>query len=176
MKFCKILSLVLAVLMLASAFVACGESTEPNETQANTKAPSGNDGAETEPETVDPVEEALGRLTDIDWGNEEFCVLFANDIAGYAEEVQAEAEASDQTSSAVINDAVYERNILLEDRCNLIFMPIPSTNPAIPGEVNAECQTNNGDYDLVLAPASTTSGMATSGFLYNYLDMEIDYE
>ncbi len=176
MKFCKILSLVMAVLMLASAFVACGESTEPDETQANTKAPSGNDGAETEPETVDPVEEALGRLTDIDWGNEEFCVLFANDIAGYAEEVQAEAEASDQTSSAVINDAVYERNILLEDRCNLIFMPIPSTNPAIPGEVNAECQTNNGDYDLVMAPASTTSGMATSGFLYNYLDMEIDYE
>ncbi len=176
MKFYKILSLVLAVLMLMSTFVACGESTEPDETQANTKAPSNDNGNETEPETVDPVEDALGRLTDIDWGDEEFCILFANDIGGYAEEVEAEAEASDQTSSAVINDAVYERNILLEDLCNLTFTPIPSTNPAIPGEVNAECQTNNGDYDLIMAPASTTAKMATSGYLYNYMDMDIDYE
>lgn len=180
MKFYKLLSLILAVLMLTSTFVACGESSDPADTQTETKAPdNGNNGsgdAETEGETVDPVEEALGRLTDIDWGGDDFCILFVNDIAGYAEEVEAEAEATDQTSSAVINDAVYERNILLEDRCNLTFVPVPTTNPAISTQVNAECQTNTGDYDLFTAPASNTTKMATSGYLYNYLDMDIDYE
>ncbi|MBQ9780045.1 MAG: hypothetical protein IJW00_03775 [Clostridia bacterium] len=179
MKFCKILSLILAVLMLVSTLAACGETTEPDETQAQTNAPSGSgngDNAETEVETVDPAEEALDRLTDIDWGGDDFCILFVSDIAGYAEEVEAEAEASDQTSSAVINDAVYERNILFEDRCHLTFVPSPTTTAGVTTQVSAECQTNAGDYALITAPASITAKMATSGYLYNYLEMAIDYE
>ncbi len=175
MKVCKILSLLLAALMIFSSLVACGEADDPAETQANTAAVS-NGAAETEPETADPADEALERLTDIDWGDEDFCILFVSDIAGYSEEVEAEAEATDQTSSAVINDAVYERNILLEDRCNLTFLPLPTTTAGVTTEVNAECQTNTGDFDLISAPASITAKMATSAYLYNYLDMDIDYE
>ena len=177
MKFYRILSLALAVLMLMSTFVGCAETTDPDETQAETQAPAdSNNGIETEPETADPMEEALERLTDIDWGDEDFCILFVSDIAGYSEEVEAEAEATDQTSSAVINDAVYERNILLEDLCNLTFVPAPTTTGGVTTQVNAECQTNTGDYDLISAPASITAKMATSGYLYNYMDMDIDYE
>jgi endonuclease-3 len=82
----------------------------------------------------------------------DFCVLYVSDIGGYAEEVEAKADASDQTSSAVINDAVYERNILFEDFCHLNFVPVPTTTA-----VGAECQTNTGDYDIINAPASSTT-------------------
>lgn len=180
MKFCKFLCVVLAALMLLSTFVACGENTEPTgdpQDSGNTPADSNDDNAtETEAETTSPVDVALERLTDIDWGNEEFAIIYANDIGGYSEEVVAEAEASSQTSAAVINDAVYERNTLLEERCHLTFVPIASTHQAIPGAVNAETQTNTGDFDLISAPASVTATMATSGYLFNYLDMDIDYE
>ncbi len=178
MKFCKILSLVLAMLMLLSTFVGCAETTDPQDTTAETKAPSNGDSGNVESEavTVDPVEEALDRLTDINWGDEDFCVLYVSDIGGYSEEVEAEAEASDQTSSAIINDAVYERNILLEDLCHLTFVPVPTTTGGVTTAVNAECQTNTGDYDIINAPASITSKMASSGYLFNYLDMDIDYE
>ncbi len=177
MKFYKILSLVLAVLMMATTFVGCGESTDPADTTAETKAPSSTgDSVNSEAETVDLVQDALDRLTDINWGGDDFCVLFVSDIGGYSEEVEAEAEASNQTSSAIINDAVYERNILFEELCKLTFVPVPTTTNGVTTAVNAECQTNTGDYDIVNAPASVTSKMATSGYLYNYMDMDIDYE
>ena len=79
MKLCKMLSLLLAALMMFSSLVACGEADDPAETKANTVAVS-NGVAETEPETADPADEALERLTDIDWGDEDFCILFVSDI------------------------------------------------------------------------------------------------
>ena len=181
MKFCKILCVVLAMLMLLSTFVACGENIEPTEQpkeSGSTPAGTKNDDVveESEPETQSPMDAALERLVDMDWGDEEFAIIYAGDIGGYAEEVVAEAGASSTTSAAVINDAVYERNTLLEELCNLTFVPIASTNPAIPGAVSAETQTNTGDFDLISAPALTTATMATSGQLYNYLAMDIDYE
>lgn len=181
MKFCKILCVVLATLMLLSTFVACGENTEPTgNPQDSGNAPSDskvdNTIVEEEPDTVSPMEEALERLTDIDWGGGEFAIIFANDIGGYAEEVVAEAEASSTTSAAVINDAVYERNTLLEEMCHLTFVPIASTTAGISSAVNAEIQTNSGDFALVTNTADATTRMATAGYLYNYLDMDIDYE
>ena len=178
MKLRKLLCIALAVLMLVGTFTGCGTPTEnpnPNESQTNgNQTPSGE--ANSEVVTANPVEDALERLTDINWGDDEFAILYVNDIAGYSEEVEAEANAADQSSSAVINDAVYERNITLEDLCKLTFVPVPSTVGAISGQVAAETQTNIGDYDLISAPASSTANMATSGYLYNYLALDIDYE
>lgn len=178
MKLRKFLCITLATLMLVGAMTSCGEPTEPSSnSEAQSQGQSnGPQEVATEPETKDPIVEALDRLTDFNWGGDDFAILYVSDIAGYSEEVEAKAEASDQTSSAVINDAVYERNITLEELCKLTFVPVPTTNGQVTTLVNAETQTNTGDYDLISAPASTTATMATSGYLYNYLDMGIDYE
>ncbi len=176
MKFSKILSLLLAVLMLLSVFTACGTSNEKDDDPAESKDNKKPSGTAAEEATRDPIEEALEGLTDINWGGDDFGFLYVSDIAGYAEEIEAEKEATDQTSAAVINDAVYERNTLLEERCQLKLLPIATTIAAVTGEVTAETQTNTGDFDLISAPASITTTMATSGYLYNYLSMEIDYE
>ena len=174
MKFRKILSLLLAVLMLLGAFTACGVNSE-NDDESND---TGKNSDETlaEGATQSPIDEALEALTDINWGGGDFGFLYVSDIAGYSEEIEAEKEATDQTSAAVINDAVYERNTLLEERCQLKLVPIPTPNPGINGKVIAETQTNTGDFALISSPASTTTNMATSGYLYNYLSMDIDYE
>lgn len=178
MKLRKLLCLMLAVLMLFGALTACGrpqEDPDPAESQSQGSG-NGPDEIQSEATTKDPAKEALARLTDVDWGGDDFSILYVADIAGYSEEVEAEAEATDQTSSAVINDAVYERNITLEELCHLTFVPVPTTTNGVTTQVNAECQTNTGDYDLITAPASITAKMATSGYLYNYLEMDIDYE
>lgn len=170
----KFLCLALAVLMLISCLVACGETAETDDGEQGTTAATG---AATEGATVDAAEEALKDLTDVDWGGEEFGVMYVNDIAGYTEEIEAEKEAGNQTSSAVINDAVYERNSLLEERCHLTLARVPTSNASIRSAVQNEVTTTTGDFYLVTTTTSGTASMATSGFLYNFLDMDnIDYE
>ena len=174
MKIRKILCLTLAVMMLLSCMVACGTTTEePAETKGNT-ASTGN--VESEAQTNDGLADALERMKDADWGGEAFGVMYVNDIAGYTEEIEAEKEAGDQTSSAIINDAVYERNCLFEDMCNLTLELLPTPNPSIMSAMTNEVATQTGDFVLTTAPTSITASMATNALLYNYLDLYIDYE
>ncbi len=168
----RILSLILALLMVASAFVACGETHEPG---SETKAP-GTNGAESEVET-DPVEDALTALrAEVDWGGKDFGILYVNDIGGYTEEVEAQANVNDESSSGVINDAVFERNTLFEEYCNLKFVLIPISSSAIMSRVQGEVQTATGDFQLITNSTDGTANAATSGYLYNYLALDIDYE
>lgn len=168
----RALCLLLALLMVASVFVACGDTGDAEEsgTQAGTKENV------TEVET-DPVEDALASLREeADWGDNDFGILYVNDIGGYTEEVEAEAKASDTTSSGVINDAVFERNTLFEEYCNLNFVLIPVSNGAVTGRLQGEVQTATGDFHLVTMTTDATARSATGGQLYNYLDLDIDFE
>ena len=168
-KTIRILCLFLALLMVASVFVACGdnggETTDTNNgTNTNTEA------------ATDPVDSALNELrAEVDWGGNDFGILYVNEF-GYTEEVEAEPESSDQTSSAVINDAVFERNTLFEEYCNLNFVLVPTPNSAAGSAIMAEVQTSTGDFHLITTTADSAAANATSGYLYNYLDLDIDYE
>ncbi len=167
----RYLCLLLALLMVATTFIACGETQEPgSETdQADTNS------TVTEQET-DPVEDALAALRgEVDWDGNDFGILYVNEF-GFTEEVEAEQNASDQSSSAVINDAVFERNTLFEEYCNLTFVLIPTSNGAAVSRVQGEVQTGTGDFQLITTTTDVAASNATSGFLYNYLDLEIDYE
>ena len=118
----RFLSLLLALLMVASVFVACGETEEPG---VQTDGDATNGAAVTEQET-DPVEDALTALRgEVDWGGKDFGILYVNEF-GYTEEVEAEQSVTNESSSAVINDAVFERNTLFEEYCNLTFVLIKS--------------------------------------------------
>lgn len=167
----RFLSLFLALLMLTSVFASCGQETD------DPAAESGS-GTESVSEAVtDPVEEGLTELrAEVDWGGQDFGILYVNDIAGYTEEVEAEPESGDETSSGVINDAVFERNTLFEEYCNLNFVLIPTANSAMMGRVQGEVQTATGDFHLITMTTDSTASAATSGYLYNYLDLDIDYE
>lgn len=168
-KTIRLLCMVLALLMVTSVFAACGntgdEDTSTKDTNVNTEA------------ATDPVDSALNELrAEVDWGGNDFGIIYVNDIGGYTEEVEAEPESNDETGSGVINDAVFERNTLFEEYCNLKFVLIPTPNPSIGSAIMAEVQTATGDFQLITTTADSAANNATSGYLYNYLDLDIDLE
>ena len=80
----RLLSLLLALLMAASTLVACGQNTE------DPGAESGSSTIAATEEETNPVEDALNALrAEVDWGGNDFGIIYVNDIGGYTEEVEA---------------------------------------------------------------------------------------
>ena len=96
-KTIRLLSLLLALLMVASTFLACGQNTEDPGSESGSSTI-----AATEEET-NPVEEALNALRgEVDWGGNDFGIIYVNDIGGYTEEVEAEPESGDVSNSSLL--------------------------------------------------------------------------
>ena len=166
-KVTKLLCLLLAGLMLVTAFVGCAENIDtPTEKQTSGEAV-------TEGETRDPVQGALDDLGDIDWKGNEFAVLYNGAFKGevYAENGTVDKEGG---ASQVINDAVYERNSLFEDRCNLVWNTVEATD--INSAVQKESSTGTGDFYLIDNRLGDSATLATNGYLYNLYDLGMDLE
>ncbi len=171
----RIISLILAGLLVLPTFVAC--ANDPTGNEGNSTSTVATDAStETTPET-DPVQDALdGLRAEVNWGDKDFGILYVNDIGGYTEEVEAEEKAGDETSSGVINDAVFTRNTLFEEYGHLNFVLIPVPNGSASTSLIAEVQSGSGDFHLMTQTTAATAGAATSGYLYDYLSLDIDYE
>ena len=165
-KASKLLCLLLAGLMLVTAFVGCAENMD-----TPTEQPSGE--AATEGETKDPVQGALDDLGEIDWGGEEFAVLYHNAFKG---EVYAENGTVDQEGGAsqVINDAVWDRNSLFEDRCHLTWATVGVDD--VNSAAQKEASTGTGDFYFIDARLGEAAALATGGFLYDLYDRDMDLE
>ena len=175
----KVISLFLCAMILLPTLIACGQqSSSPSDTDNQSGAPGDtNNTVVTEPETKDLVQDALDQvLLDVDWGGNDFGILYVNDVGGYKEEVEASPDSNDSSSSAVINDAVYERNTLFEEYCHLNFVKIPTTSAMAGTDLKTEVMTGTGDFHLVSQTTSGTADSALSGYLFNYLNLDIDYE
>ncbi len=179
----RVLSVLLACMMLLTSFVACGETgensnnqNEGKETSAATQAPDASDGeGNVESETVNEVEDALSSLGDIDFGDEEFCILHGE---MYQSEIWGENKVIDKENGGdqLINDAVYERNTLLEEKCNLVFNHIAKPDSAMQSTVTNEVTAPTGDFQLITTSARNSASYATSGYLRDYIDMGVDLE
>ena len=163
----KALSILLAMLMLLSTLAAC--ATGGDTPSVGTTAGE----AVTEGETVDPTKQALEDLGEIDWGGGEFAVLYR---ASYKNEVYGENGVVDAEggSSQVINDAVYNRNSLFEDRCNLQWATVEATD--MNSAVQKEASTGTGDFYLIDHMLGDSATLATGGFLYNLFELGMDLE
>ena len=166
-KVTKLLCLLLSGLMLVTAFVGCAENVDdPGEQQTSGEVV-------TEGETLDPVQSALDELGEIDWGGEEFAVLYSGAFKG---EVYAENGTVDQEGGAsqVINDAVWDRNSLFEDRCNLKWNTVEAAD--MNSAVQKEASTGTGDFYFIDNRLGDSATMATNGYLYNLYDLGMDLE
>lgn len=167
----KVLSLLLAGLMALSCFVACGESSEGEGADSGTQAA----GAESEGETLDPAEAEMNALGEIDFGGESFAIMYQDT---YKSEIWGENKTVDAEGGEdqVINDAVYERNSLLEDRCNLVFDHIPVSAAEVTATVLQEATTATGDFFLIASNAKEAASHASSGYLYDYVELGVDLD
>ena len=166
-KFIKLLCLLMAGLLLLSTFVACGLGDEP----------SGESGDETaaESETANELQAALDELGEISWGGEEFSVLYMD---SFKNEVYAEGGTVDKEggSSQVINDAVFERNTLFAERCNLVFKTVEKDASGVNTAVQNEASAPTGDFQMIDHRLGESATLATSGYLYNLYDLGIDLD
>lgn len=167
----RILALLLATGMLLPAMACAQDGDKTTETQSNDQTT-----AAVEVET-DPLEIALNDLRkETNWHGEEFGLLYVNDIGGYKEEVEADAQFSGENSNVVINDAVFERNTLFQEYCNLKFALLPVSVNAFNTTMSNGIQTGTRDFYLCTQSAGGTASSALQGYLYNYLNLGIDYE
>lgn len=168
-KTMKLLCLLLAGLMLLSTLAACGNETEDPEDQQTTA------GSANEEETVDEIQAALDALESVDWGGEDFAVLYN---AAFKNEVYGEYGTVDKENGAsqVINDAVYERNSLFEDFGKLKWVTIEKEAGAVTTSVQNEASAPTGDFQLIDHRLGDSATLATGGYLYNLFDLGTSLE
>ena len=159
----RILALLLAVGMLLPTIACAKDGNQPAETTAETTG-------KTEVET-DPVENGIHDLKDkIDWAGQDFGILYSTAFDTYREELEATAD-----KGSVINDAVFERNSLFEEYCDLEFVLLPTGAEAYSTTLTKGIQTGTSDFFLCSQGGTDTAAVALQGYLYNYLNLDIDY-
>ena len=102
--------------MLLGCFTACGNGDGAETTVADAETE-----AETEAQTKSEAELEYERLGNVDWGGEDFAIMSFKDFESHFYVDRDKVGAGD-----IMHDAIYERNSLFEDRCNLNFVSIPA--------------------------------------------------
>ena len=172
----RIVSMLIAAIMLLSAFVACADTgssettTEPS--QAQTQAP-------TEESTADPNKDANGYLKD-DLPDdlkfdEEITLLVWNDVEHEEFEV-----AYENLSGDIVEQSLYDRNSKVEERLGLTlsFIRIDGNadyTKAWNNYVNNSVSINAREFDIVAGYSLSVTLNAASNLLYNMLDDECEY-
>ena len=161
----KLLCLLLAGLMLAST-VACAkpDETPDDETKATTTASA-------DVETEDPAY-SLGLPSNLHYDNSKVSIL-------YPEETNFVSEIfSDKLGRGIVSDAVYERNVAVEDRLG-VKMEYNEQSDVI-ASLTKDIQSGLGDYHLVSNYTYTTVPSIVEGKFLNLstlenLDMDKNY-
>ena len=166
MKKVRLLSLLLALLITAACFAACG-----SETTDTTKAPVTDtpqfvdDGTVTNTQNRQNVKDSVP--TDLDFTGKEM-VFFVRDDNDFVTEMDVEKTIND-----TITDAVFYRNASVEERLGVEIKQVAQTwnSSSWNGTLRNSVLTKSGDYDAAGIYASQCSALATEGIYYNVLDL-----
>lgn len=159
----KALTLILALLMLCqTVLVSCSEGTENAETQADTPTASEEVTEETvEEETEMTRENTPDDLPELDYQGQNILIL-ARNKAWFTGEMYAE-----ELTGEVVNDAVYERDITVEERLNVVidYLLEADTNAL----VNKNVTAGTDEYSIHVGSAVDTVQYGVNGNYYNLL-------
>ena len=170
----KLLSLIIVLSMLAVMLVACSQAPEATngEGTKDTVAATGTSADSNLDEWGRPlVESALP--ADLNFGGEVINI--------YCDRAHSADLSVEELNDDIINDAVYNRNIKVEEDLgvdlNWIFSDAAPATKAFAGEVDAIVFNSTGDYDIVMGYGYFLPCMVpvnTYSNLYNipYLDFE----
>ncbi len=160
----KILAMLLAALLTASAITSCGggEGTETTPSAAETTP------AETEPEETEITDDLPEGLA---FTGESFTILSREDL-------QWENEmCTDELSGDIVNDAIYNREITVEERLDVEISAFKT--PGIWGNENAffdkirtAVRAGDASYQLVAGYAYFVTALATEGIFTNLLNVD----
>ncbi len=155
----RILSLLLALVMLASCFIACNNNSTPNDKESDTDV-AGTTGSD--------VQGDDGSLEVIDWGGELYTVLGRD--GGGATQFTSFEVGYDELPFDVVGQAVYKRNEDIKNKYNFKVVQ----NLVSETSSTAQIAYESGDdlYDLVIYRPNMVQSHAQSGYLLNIADLD----
>ena len=161
----RFLALVLTVLMLLPAMVACAsddagkpaDSTPPAE---GTQAPASTAPTSTEPE-FKPT------LPEVRYDGEELVIVHRSPDETYYAEIYIQAE---ERNGDLLNDAVYKRNTTMEEKYGIDIVSVIEANPQ--NAISVAAQAQSDEYDIAFPKMKSINAITTSGYLYNLHDLD----
>lgn len=162
----RILALICAVLMLVPAFVACAESGNGED---QTKAPAGNDPAQTQaPDAATTVEETTSypvpELKKLD-GYVYRAIVIGNEMWG-----PIYFAPDGEQNGNVINDALYRREAFLEEMYGIQVEHIVDSKALT--TLGNHVQTNTDLCEALYMSGTDTMSAATSGYVLDVNTLE----
>ncbi|MCL1858880.1 MAG: hypothetical protein FWF92_06565 [Oscillospiraceae bacterium] len=174
-KFFKLISLILAFILLALIFCSCGDKTDNsgndnnkennNNNNAQNPEDSPSDGIESESTTEE--ERLFADLPEADYDGHEYNILTIG-IPGSEqwENIDLSAEAG---SGDVVSDAVYRRNTAIEEKYNIIIKEDHRMYDNFFSTMQKEIKAGTGAYDLFSPRVIDSSKYMQEGYFINLL-------
>ncbi len=160
------LSLILALLMLASSVVACSNKSENADTETKADATNVSEATETAEETKDENARLDSGLGTADYEGYTFHIFVHNAVTNdfEAEEITGEP----------INDAMYQRMTTVQDNANVTIEPVIVTADMRAGQqpLGNSVQAGTNDYDLVAMSAYSSCNALVAGYFYDLNKVE----
>ena len=174
----KSMRIIFAVMLACVILNSCGEPAKENtagtvntEDAANTaEQPAESGGESSENQLVAP------NLPDTDWQGQTATFLVRG--VDFAEWQSQDIYAEEETGEPV-NDAVYKRNAILEDRYNF-FIREKQGGSGIQSEAEKSILSGSNAYQVIMANTQETNNMAMKGHFYDlrnigYIDIDREY-
>ena len=161
----RTISALLLIAMLAS--VSCESAGTGNDITSDDTTVS--ESTETSAETNDR-ENVKDNLPETDFGGDKFTMLVRTERSY---EFEAEEENGD-----LLNDAVYKRNLAVEDRFNIKFDNVLMDSvwgdqaTQFTNSLRTSIQAGEGAYDIVASYAATIPALVSQGVFANWSDMK----
>ncbi|MGN1345426.1 MAG: hypothetical protein ACI4V1_01465 [Eubacteriales bacterium] len=171
----KFLALFFTLLMTAPAFVSCASTEESENAGANPAVPSGTAEETVEPETEITRENTPDTLPELDFLGETVSIHSRGDDQSFCE------IGIEEMTGEAVNDAIFERNKMVEERLNVQLNPIRAEgweayNNAI-ASLRASIMAADGAYDIIAGWSARIPSLSLEGLLLDlkklqYLDFD----
>ncbi|MGN1346643.1 MAG: hypothetical protein ACI4V1_07635, partial [Eubacteriales bacterium] len=163
----KLLTCVLALLLLAGSFAGCGENTDTPDAAGSGEKDTEMDSPEIS-ETELPETELSDELPEKDYGAVDFNVLVRQEFL---------YEFSSDLTGEVVDDAIYNRNAEVGERFNLNLQIKDvtgswSTQETFKSTIRNSVMAQDGEFDMIAASANYAMAMAGEGLFTNLHDCE----
>ena len=169
MKRTKLLSFILALLMIASVvLMACSAPKEQGD--ANTPDNGDSEAIADDSGAAEPATEEKYEFPGNNYNGYKMRVIVPDHNDWAMSTIMAEEENGDP-----LNDAIYKRNKIVEDGLNVEIEEILVSGPE--SKAKKAIQANTDDYDVVFTDSSQAGIMASQGMYLNLYDIPgIDVE
>ncbi len=161
----KFFSLILCALMLVPTLVSCGGPGQENGDSPNSdNTQQSENNADTSEETEISRANTPDNLPD----GLNFDGMTIN-VYHFGNDDTVNYDCVGELTGDVVMDAVYNRNISVEDRLNVKFNWIPGSNDweGFPNQVSIVLQAGASDYDLIVEESSRLFQQSIRGYFYD---------